>query len=256
MRRLLVSITLLLICSLAYGQVSTNVLLRVFRFESGDRAGTAFTVEVDRQQYVITARHNLPKPEVNVDVKLFLDSAWRSFKARAIYPDKTSVDIVALDVGQKVTVDFPLEPTSKDAILGQQVYFVGYPWGLGSRGGLPVGVAEFPFVKSGVLSAMDSRQQDSIIFYVDGDNNPGFSGGPIVFRHSKSGEYQVAAVVQGYHNEAFPVLKEKDLQNPKAKAYEGLYVRGNSGIVVGYSIKHIVDAIQKDAIHRKRMPAN
>ena len=164
--------------------------------------------------------------------------------------------IVALDVGQKVTVDFSFEPTPDDIILGQQVYFVGYPWGLGSRGGLPGGVAEFPFVKSGVLSAIDSRQKDSVIFYIDGDNNPGFSGGPIVFRYSKSGAYRVAAVVRGYQNEAFPVLKEKDLQNPDAKAYEDLYARGNSGIIVGYSTKHIVDAIQKDAMHRKRMPAN
>jgi len=250
-RNLLASIILLLIGSLAYAQVTTNVLLRVLRFQSG-KSGTAFTVEVDGQQYLITARHNLAKPEANVDIKLFLDGAWRSFKARTVYPGNDSVDIVALDVGQKVTADYPLELTSQDIMIGQQVFFIGYPWGLGSRGGLPGGIAEIPFVKSGVLSAIDSRQADSVIFYVDGDNNPGFSGGPVVYRHSKSGAYRVAAVVRGYQNEAFPVLKEKDLKNPDAKAYEDLYARGNSGIVVAYSIKHIVDAIQKDAIHRKR----
>ena len=45
------------------------------------------------------------------------------------------------------------------------------------------------------------------------------------------------------------VLKEKDLKNPDAKAYEDLYARGNSGIVVAYSIEHIVDAIQNDPMH-------
>ena len=43
----------------------------------------------------------------------------------------------------------------------------------------------FPFIKSEVLSAIDSRQKDAIILYVDGDNNPGFSCGPIVHKHSK-----------------------------------------------------------------------
>lgn len=253
MRRLLISIGLLLIPSMVFAQVTSNVFLRVFRIQSGDHAGTAFTVEVDGQQYVITARHNLAKPEANVDIGLFLtDGAWHSFRARAIYPENNSVDIVALDVGQKVTVEWSFEPTPDDIVLGQQVYFVGYPWGLGSRGGTPGGVAEFPFLKSGILSAIDSQQKDSIIFFVDGQNNPGFSGGPIVFRHAKSGAFRVAAVVKGYRNEGFPVLKEKDLQNPNARAYEDLWTRGNSGIVVGYSIQHIVDAIRKDALHRKR----
>jgi hypothetical protein len=250
MRRFLISIIFLLICSVAYGQVTSNVLLRVLRFQSGDKSGTAFTVEVDGQQYLITARHNLVKPDTKVDIKLFLNGAWRSFKARAIYPDNDSVDIVALDVGQKVTIDFSFEPTSHDIIIGQQVYFVGYPWGLGSRGRLPGSIAEIPFVKSGVLSAIDGRQTDAVIFYVDGDNNPGFSGAPIVYRHSKTGAYRVAAVVRGYRSEAFPVLKKKDLQNLGAKAYEDLYTRGNSGIIVAYKIKHIVDAIQKYATPR------
>ncbi len=253
MGRFVIAIVLLLTPSMVFAQVTTNVFLRVFRIQSGDHAGTAFTVEVDGQQYVITARHNLTKPdEANVDIELFLtDGVWHSFKARAIYPENKSVDIVALDVGQKVTIEWPFEPTPDDIVLGQQVYFVGYPWGLGSRGGNPGGVAEIPFLKSGILSAIDSQQKDSIIFFIDGQNNPGFSGGPIVFRHTKSGIFRVAAVVKGYRNEGYPVLKEKDLQNPNAKAYEDLFTRGNSGIVVAYSIQHIVDAIRRDLVKRK-----
>lgn len=252
MRRILLFFVLLLVPSVVSAQVTTNVFMRVLRIESGGRAGTAFTTEVNGHQYVITARHNLPKPESIVDVRLFLsDGGWHSFKGRAIYPENSTVDIVALDVGQKVTVEWPLEPTAEGIMLGQQVYFVGYPWGLGSRGGVPAGVAEFPFLKSSILSAIDSQQKDSVIFFLDGQNNPGFSGGPIVFRDTKSGQFRVAAVVKGYRNEGFPVVKEKDLQNPNAKAHDDLWTRGNSGIVVGYSIAHIVQAIQKDEASRK-----
>ena len=54
----------------------------------------------------------------------------------------------------------------------------------------------------------------------------------------------MAGVVRGYRNEALPVLKQKEIDNPEAKAYNDLYTRSNSGIVVGYDIRHIVEAIR------------
>ena len=45
-------------------------------------------------------------------------------------------------------------------------------------------------------------------------------------------------------NEALPVLKRKDLRLPRARAHNDLYTRANSGIVVGYDIRHIVEAIR------------
>jgi hypothetical protein len=51
--------------------------------------------------------------------------------------------------------------------------------------------------------------------------------------------------VRGYRNEALPVLKRKKLDDPRAPAYNDLYTRANSGIVIGYDIRHIVDAIRR-----------
>jgi hypothetical protein len=260
MRRVFISIALLLISSAAYAQVTNNVLQRVLLFASGNKAGTAFTVEVDGHQYVITARHNLQKNDRDVEIRLFLDGKWKPFKAHAIYPKSDSVDIVALDVRQKVTIDFPVEATSGDILIGQQVYFIGYPKPSGaflcSYGGQSSNVCEIAFVKAGILSAFDFRDKDSVILYIDGQNNPGFSGGPIVFRHLASGNYRIAGVVKGYSIEAIPVLKEKDLNDFNAKAQDDLYIRGNSGIVVGYKINHIIDAIRIDTEHQKKISAN
>jgi hypothetical protein len=155
------------------------------------------------------------------------------------------VDIAALDLGRPVTVTFPLEPTAGGLTLGQQVYFLGYPYGLGTQGPAPPGFGEIPFLKSGIISAMDGRDPEASVLYVDGQNNPGFSGGPIVFWHSESGRFRVAGVVRGYRNEALPVLKKKNLDDPRAPAYNDLYTRANSGIVIGYDIRHIVDAIHR-----------
>ena len=84
-----------------------------------------------------------------------------------------------------------------------------------------------------------------MLLYVDGHNNQGFSGGPIVFRENPKGPFRVAGVVRGYRFEPMPVLKAKEVGNRNAVTHDDLYARVNAGIVIGYSIKHIVDVLEK-----------
>ena len=240
-------LVLYLAAATASAQVPTsNVLYRVLRLRVGAATGSAFTIEVDGKQYLITARHLLKDFEIEGDVELWTEGRWSKLRARAIYPSKMVVDIAALDLGKPVTINFPLVASSGGLTLGQQVYFLGYPHGLGSSVAVqaPPGFGEIPFLKSGIVSALDDRDPDAWILYLDGQNNPGFSGGPIVFWHAESGSFRVAGVVRGYRNEALPVLKKKKLEDPQATAYNDLYTRANSGIVIGYDIRHIVEAIR------------
>lgn len=231
----------------AFAQVPTaNVIYRLLRIRTAVGTGSAFTIEVDRKQYLITARHNLREFSAAGTLELWSEGRWVKTGARAIYPGNAAVDIAALDLGRPVTVMFPLEPTAAGLTLGQQVYFLGYPFGLSTSGAVsaPQGFGEIPFLKSGIISALDTRNPQANVLYLDGQNNPGFSGGPIVFWHAESGMFRVAGVIGGYRNEALPVLRKKDLSNPQARAHNDLYTRANSGIVVGYDIRHIVDAIR------------
>jgi S1-C subfamily serine protease len=225
---------------------TSNVIYRVLRLRATGGTGSAFTIEVDGRQYLITARHNLEGFGAQGEIDLWLGGRWTRTAARAIYPASATVDIAALDLGKPVTVAYPLEPSSGGLTLGQQVFFLGYPFGLGTSfsGPAPPGFGEIPFLKSGIVSALDTRDPQASVLYLDGQNNPGFSGGPIVFRHAASGRFRVAGVVGGYRNEALPVLKRKDLRNPRARAHNDLYTRANSGIVVGFDIRHIVEAIR------------
>jgi len=242
----------LLVCCLAvaataWAQVPTsNVLYRVLKIRTATATGSAFTIEVDGKQYLITARHLLNGFGNEGDIELWTEGRWSKVRARAIYPSSAVVDAAALDLGRPVTVSFPLEPSSGGLTLGQQVYFLGYPYGLGTSTSAPAppGFGELPFLKSGIVSALDDRDPEASILYLDGQNNPGFSGGPIVFWHAPSRSFRVAGVVRGYRNEALPVLKRKDLDDPNARAYNDLYTRSNSGIVIGYDIRHIVEAIR------------
>ena len=59
-------------------------------------------------------------------------------------------------------------------------------------------------------------------------------------------------MVRRYRNEALPMLKKGDLSDPDATAHDDLYARANSGIVVGYDISHIIDAIR--AANRRADP--
>lgn len=231
----------------AQTQVPTsNVLYRVLRIRTATSTGSAFTIEVDGKQYLITARHLLKGFGNEGEIELWTGGRWSRSRARAIYPSKEVVDAAALDLGRLVTVTFPLEPSSAGLTLGQQVYFLGYPYGLGTSVSAPAppGFGELPFLKSGIVSALDDRDPEAGILYLDGQNNPGFSGGPIVFWHPESRSFRVAGVVRGYRNEALPVLKRGDLDDPGARAYNDLYTRSNSGIVIGYDIRHVVDAIR------------
>lgn len=244
------TLSVLLALSLAaagWAQTPTsNVLYRVLRIRTAISTGSAFTIEVDGKQYLITARHLLKGFGNEGEIELWIEGRWSRIRARAIYPSRELVDIAALDLGRLVTITFPLTASSGGLTLGQQVYFLGYPYGLGTSvfEPAPPGFGEVPFLKSGIVSALDDRDPEANILYLDGHNNPGFSGGPIVFWHPESGSFRVAGVVRGYRNESLPVLKKQQLDDAGAKAYQDLYTRANSGIVIGYDIRHIVEAIR------------
>src|SRR4028118_850145 len=117
----------------AWAQVPTsNVLYRVLRIKTATHTGSAFTIEVDGKQYLITARHLLKGFGNEGEIELWTGGRWSRSRARAIYPSKELVDIAALDLGRPVTITFPLTASSGGLTLGQQVYFLGYPYGLGT----------------------------------------------------------------------------------------------------------------------------
>jgi hypothetical protein len=67
---------------------------------------------------------------------------------------------------------------------------------------------------------------------LDGHNNPGFSGGPVLFKEQEHGKLKVAAVVSGYRFANEPVYHGEQ-KLPVTYRY-------NTGIVISYGIKHAV----------------
>ena len=88
-------------------------------------------------------------------------------------------------------------------LFGDRSIFVGFPYKMDINldknltGGRPT-----PFMKKGIISAMDFSQ-DASLMYIDAINNEGFSGGPLVF------------VKQGKPNNEYSVVLYQNLKQSK-----------------------------------------
>ena len=108
---------------------------------------------------------------------------------------------------------------------------MGFPYGIGDgflkETGHPV-----PFVKRLTVSTLFGKP-----YLLDGHNNPGFSGGPVVFCPPARKEFQVAAVVSGYQSARAYVRDQEDRDTE-------FHLRENTGIVVAYDVNEAVALIR------------
>jgi hypothetical protein len=145
------------------------------------------------------------------------------------------VDIAILQTDEVISTPYGIQwQDRKGVTFGQQVWFLGYPYGLGTH----FSDADIPFIKRGTLSAIDASNPDAVLFYIDGFNNPGFSGGPIIYWDFSERVIKILGVVKGYRPESAKVLVNG--------VEHDTVLLVNSGILVGYGIKHAFDAIQRD----------
>jgi S1-C subfamily serine protease len=222
--------------TLAQDAVPVEILQRTLYIKVGDVVGTAFKVDYKGRVFLITARHvvsGLAATESTIQVQR--TGAWQDFKIRKkLLPSSDAVDIAILQTDETVSQPYKIQWQDRKGVTsGQQVWFLGYPYGLGTH----FSDADIPFIKRGTMSAIDASNPDAILFYIDGFNNPGFSGGPIIYWDFSERVIKILGVVQGYRSESAKVVIN-GVENDTA-----LLV--NSGILVGYGIKHAFDAIEK-----------
>jgi hypothetical protein len=252
----------------AQAQVTSNVLRRVLMIQADKNSGSSFTLEVDGRQYLITAKHVVASLKSEDTIQIRKGDEWSSVKVKVLRCDDP-IDIAVLVPASQLTVSFRLEPITNNVFFGQDAYFVGFPYGLSMDAKEANGLYPIAFMKKGIFSAMVPEGSATVIF-LDGHNNPGFSGGPIVYRDlNQSGPpiFHVAGVVSGYRHEFVPtvvaeevkpgddlkqeepwrIVKLADGRTIRLKDTDQL-ARLNTGIVKGYHIKHAVELIQKHPI--------
>jgi S1-C subfamily serine protease len=221
--------------------VTSNALQRTFHIRFKGQSGTAFTIDVDDRQYLVTARH-IVNEAGPVNIEIYNGSTWRPITCAVVGRGSDNADITVLAAPQQISPPLSLSPTTDGLILGQDIHFLGFPLGL--KADVPQAInADFPLplVKKGCVSLLALSDPHGAYVLLDGHNNPGFSGGPVVFHphNAPPHELRVAAVVSGYHVQSTPV---------QGGGAHGHFVHANSGIMIAYSIRHATDMIASNPI--------
>ncbi len=213
--------------------ITLNVISRTFHIKYGSGTGTCFTIDVDNKQYFVTAKHVIEKLKDGDSVELFYKNAWAKLNVKLIgHSLNSDVSVFAIDF---LIAGDPLPPTTKGIAYGQDLYFLGFPYGIKSEVGALNRDFPLPLVKKGILSAIFFDQPGKFLL-IDGHNNPGFSGGPVVFKPSNTGDFKVAGIISSYRYE----LENTFLNDSPTP----IQTKTNTGIVIAYNIDNALDIIR------------
>lgn len=224
--------------------ITKNILQRTFQCVFFGEQGTCFTVDHDNQQYIVTAKHlAAPMREgTPATIQIMHEQDWKDCTVNLVGHCEGNIDISVLAAEMQLSPAHPLPLTSANMILGQDVYLLGFPQGLGTEVGELNQGFPIPIVKRAILSTME---RSIGIYLLDGYVTRGFSGGPVAFRSFVEPDTMcsVCAVIGSYKYDIVPVYENELLQRET-----GNVVKHNAGLAVGYDIRYAVDAIGQNPI--------
>ena len=185
--------------------ITTNILQRTFRIAYGNDRGTCFTVDVEGRKYLVTTRHAVRPIDGPCTIRIFHDGAWKVLPVQLVGHGAEDIDITVLSPPLQLSPTHPLHTTAAGLAISQEVFFLSFPYGLATEAGELNDIFPIPFVKKGIVSALSWENSKTI--FLDCHNNPGFSGGPVLYQRAadKEGDMTVIGVVSGYLSKPEPV---------------------------------------------------
>lgn len=255
---------LLIICPIValaqYDKVvaTAQAMSSTFNLYGDKLTGTCFLVKNNGEQYFVTAAHlfqDSHRTGDKVTIQLVVQNQLQSYDAKVYFHPNRKVDVAVLKLSEDIqqNADLPDELMKyKDTLqrvfrgsgiptdtlfttIGMESYFFGFP--LGNLGTEVFGI-KFPLIKKAIVSGF--VKHDGIeLMLLDGHNNLGFSGGPVVAYDEASKEMRMVGVISGYLPEQIDI-KHKN---------ETLSVMENSGIIVCYATRYVTDIFKKNNLH-------
>lgn len=220
---------------------TTNTYHKIL-FIKGASYGTAFCIEVDDREYLVSAKHLFADPANTVSIKYLKADKWIDLAVKTAWYGRNGCDAIAFALDNQISLSrFPLIPSTEGMAWGQEVCFLGYPFQMSVQLGSALADRPFPFVKRGNISAWLKEYDDTEIIFVDAINNEGFSGGPVIFQPHDQKHPQVCGIVSGYRTDSEPVLDDKGEQT-------GHTVQYNTGFLRAMSIDPVVKGIKRNPI--------
>lgn len=222
--------------------ITANVFRRTFFIRYGQSTGTAFTIDHNGKQYLVTAHHVCTGITDGNTIAVHRHGKWIDWPVKVVGAGTSGNledDVIVFALDEQVSPSYPMPATSAGLVWGQDVYFLGFPYGIHTANA-PNDGYPLPLIKRALMSGSTGQQLET--FLLDGHNNPGFSGGPAVFRPvgSVNGEFCVFGIVSAFKSENIQITFQGN--------QTGLSSSANTGIVVCPAIKRAVDLIEANPI--------
>jgi len=219
--------------------ITPAIALRTL-FVRGECYATATVLDIDGKQFIVTARH-VAGDDIRT-MQFYLNEAWAELPVVHVGTGVGDIDIAVLATERTFAVRrFALPPTADGILVGQEVFFAGFPYK--SWGNVPTGAdgRPIPFVKRGILTHPYTRRDGVQEFVIDATNNEGFSGGPVFWRPGPNHDYCVAAIVSKFLIEPLDVINDRGEST-------GQTVQANTGLMVAYGVDHAIALARQNLI--------
>jgi hypothetical protein len=195
-------------------------------------------LHVDGREYIATAKH-FAELLVN-EVELYHEGGWvRTSVTLVGHNSLADVSVLALPESF-VDTEMIVEMTQAGMIYGGEVFFLGFPFGLSSQGGDVTRGFPIPFVKRAIVANFATPDLGAD-FWLDGHNNVGFSGGPIVsIDRANPARCTLRGFVCSWY--AHPEEVEGSTEAASATYY------ANSGLIMAAGVNRALDLIASNPI--------
>lgn len=211
---------------------------RVFRIRYNERVASSFIATHENRTILITSGHIIEENAKYIEI--YLNGEFKKIEIKCMsngYRDNIDAAVIIFDGIN----DFKnkTELNIEGLVVGQDVYFMGFPFDINSAFMPWAKEMPIPFVKKGIISSQDRITKE---IYIDGINNSGFSGGPIIYYDYKMKKHKFAGSISGFRKEHFPVRDTNNFFKDTNYMTEA-----NSGIIHGVpesSIKSLIDKLR------------
>jgi S1-C subfamily serine protease len=240
-----------LFAATATSQIPGNVMARVYQIRVPAGTATSFILEDSDKQYIFTANHVVESLGSQAKIELMIDGKWVPLEVRILHGDTKCEDVAVLVPDQKdqlIKAD-PL-PQLKDFYIGQEAYFLGFPYGLAMQAHtvhLTAALVKHAYISATVRCSdlTPGTPDDKFVMLLDGFNNPGFSGGPVVTRdlNDPSRAFKIIGIISGFRAENIPI-------SVNGQNSIGASVPSNTGIIVAVGVDRALALLEADRAQR------
>lgn len=211
----------------------TGILTNTQLIEFEKSTGTSFFIKNKDEEYLITAKHIFQNKiqhgeYANIYMEKGAIKEW--FTVQVYFHSEPNVDIAVIKMKEKFCYIQPYELSEK-VVLGQDCRFLGFP--LQQKFHTSMKQGKVAFIKRALFSAFMIIDNYEVTL-LDGSNNPGFSGGPVIFQEMESGKNFIYGVVSGYFQQ-FNKIETKSTP---------VMIPENSNIMVCFGANYINEIIE------------